>query len=67
MSNLINGYTLEQINAYRADLIEEAMQDAADCKRLRYPDMVDFYEQKAENYRFAPVFDIANLMVYKGF
>lgn len=67
MSKLINGYTLEQIYAYRQDLIVEALQDAADCKKYRYYDMAIRYEEKAENYRIVPASDIAFLMEFKGF
>ena len=66
MSKLINGFSLEEVNAFRQELIEEALQDVADCKKYRYPDMVVYYQEKAENYRFAPVSEIVSfMMAYK--
>lgn len=66
MQKLINGYTLEEINAYRSYLIEEALCDALDCKRLGFHDMVTFYEEKADSYLFekSPL-EIAFLMELK--
>lgn len=67
MSKLINGYTLEEINAYRSDLIAECRQLSCDCEAVGLEDMACYYDEKIEVYRFMPVLDLAAFMVYKGF
>ena len=64
MQNLHNGYTIQEIKQYREDLIEELKYDIEDCKRLGLNDEVSSYEEKIEALKFAPVHDVAKLMVY---
>lgn len=66
MSKLINGYTVEEINQYRKELIAECRQDACDCEAIGLDEMACYYDEKAETYSFMPVLDIAAYMVYKG-
>ena len=64
MQNLQNGYTIQEINQYREDLMEELQGDIEDCKRVGLNDEVSYYEEKIETLKFAPVHNIAKLMVY---
>ena len=64
MQNLQNGHTVTEVNQYREDLMEELQYNIEDCKRVGLNDEVSYYEEKIEALKFAPVHDIAKLMVY---
>ena len=64
MQNLHNGYTNQEVNQYREDLMEELQYDIEDCKRVGLNDDVSSYEEKIEALKFAPIRDIAKLMIY---
>ena len=64
MQNLHNGYTIQEVNQYREDLMEELQYDIEDCKRVGLIDEVSYYVEKIETLKFAPIHDIAKLMAY---
>ena len=64
MEKLINGHTIQEVNQYREDLMEELKYDIEDFKRVGLHDEVSSYEEKIEVLKFAPIHDIAKLMVY---
>ena len=64
MQNLQNSYTIQEINQYREDLMEELQGDIEDCRRVGLNDEVSSYEEKIEALKFAPIRDIAKLMIY---
>ena len=64
MEKLINGHTIQEVNQYREDLMDELQGDIEDCKRVGLNDEVSYYEEKIEALKFAPIRDIAKLMIY---
>lgn len=66
MFRLINGYTVAEINSYRAKLISECRRYACDAEDMGMEEMACYYDEEVATYKSLSLNNISRLMIYRG-
>lgn len=66
MSRLMNGYTVDEINMYRAKLISECRRFACDAEDMGMEEMACYYDEEVATYKSLSLNNVSRLMIYRG-
>ncbi len=66
MARLMNGYTVAEINSYRAKLISECRQYACDAEDMGMEEMACYYDEEVAIYKSLSLNNVSKLMIYRG-